>query len=167
MKIFLTQGQYALVDNEDYKYLSQWKWFAHRPNKKTTYYAVRTCREYGQRTLRMHNVLAERYIKKDYKELDHRDRNGLNNQKDNLRITTRGENIHNTPNYGKFSKGVRIHKIKYKSKTGKINTYIKYQARISVSGKSISLGYFNTEKEAEYAYKKGSEKYYPNCMYYK
>ncbi len=163
-KIQLTQGQIALVDDEDYNYLMQWKWFAHRKNSKTTFYAVRTCRENGQKTLRMHNVIANRYIKKDYTELDHRDRNGLNNQKDNLRISTRGENMHNTPNHGKCLKGVNKHILKYKTKKGDEKVYIKYRARITVNKKTISLGYFKTEKEAHMEFLKASKKHYPNCV---
>jgi hypothetical protein len=35
-KIKLTQGRFACVDNEDFKWLSQWKWHYHR-QKKTGY----------------------------------------------------------------------------------------------------------------------------------
>jgi uncharacterized protein YifE (UPF0438 family) len=161
-KIALTQNQFAFVDDEDYEYLAQWKWFAHRKNDKTTYYAVRTCREKGQKTIRMHNCIAQRYIQNNYSELDHIDRNGLNNQKINLRVCTRSENLHNTSNYGKYSKGVRRVEIKYKTKDGKEKVFIKYQARIQVDKKSKSLGYFEKEVDAENAYKQASKKYYFN-----
>lgn len=159
MKVIeLTRGQVALVDDEDFDYLNQWKWNAHRRGEKYTYYAVRTCYQNGKKTLRMHNVLASKYIN-DYEELDHIDRNGLNNCKNNLRICTRGENIHNTRNRGKYAKGVDKTITKYKSKNGVIE-YIKYRARINVKGKSISLGYFKTEDEAYNAYLEASKKYY-------
>ena len=39
-KIPLTKGMFALVDDEDFEYLNQWKWFALR-QRNNTYYAVR------------------------------------------------------------------------------------------------------------------------------
>lgn len=162
-KIELTQGQYALVDDEDYGYLMQWKWCAHRRDKKYTFYAIRTIYPEKQ-TLRMHNVIAGRYIKKDYEELDHIDRNGLNNQKSNLKAGTRGGNQHNTRNWGKFPKGVHKHIKKYKLKSGKIKEYVTFRSRINVDGKEIYLGGYKTVEKAVDAYAKASEKYYPNCI---
>lgn len=158
-EIKLTQNQVALVDDEDFEYLNQWKWCAHRRDKKYTYYAMRTCYKNGKKTLRMHNVLALRYIS-DYKELDHIDRNGLNNCKNNLRICTRGENNHNTRNYGKYPKGVDKTIYKYESKKNGLVEYVKYRSRISVNNKSIHLGYFDTIEEASKKYNEASKKYY-------
>lgn len=163
-KIKLTQGQYALVDDNDYDFLSQWKWSAHRRDKNYTFYAVRTCYENGKKTIRMHNAIANNYGINDYDELDHKDRNGLNNQKDNLRISTRGENMHNTRNWGKYPKGIDLHISRYKKKDGTIKEYVKYRTRINVKGKSIHLGSFKNLNDAVLAYNKASKKYYPNCI---
>lgn len=38
-KIPLTQGKFALVDDADFDWLNQWKWYALKT--KTTFYAVR------------------------------------------------------------------------------------------------------------------------------
>ena len=38
-RIRLTQGQFALIDNEDYEFLNQWKWFAQK--NYNTFYAGR------------------------------------------------------------------------------------------------------------------------------
>ena len=160
-KIMLTQGQHALVDDEDYNFLNQWKWQAHRRDIKYTFYAVRTCYDEGKKTLRMHNIIAEIYII-DVVELDHIDRNGLNNCKDNLRICTKGENRHNRRNWGKYPKGVSKNVSKYKNKQGEVKEYIQYQAMISINSKAIYLGSYNTPKDAEKAYKKAAKKHYPN-----
>jgi hypothetical protein len=161
-KIKLTQGQFSLVDDEDYEFLSQWKWYAHRINKKQTYYAIRTCRIGNQKAVRMHRVIAERYIGKEFKELDHLNRNGLDNQKSNLRVCSRGENIHNTRNTGKYPKGVYLHVKRVKNKEGDIVEYRKYRARININGKTISLGYYKKVEDAEKAYNNGAKKYYPD-----
>lgn len=44
-QIPLTQGQFALVDDEDYDWLMQWKWHAFQGPTNKTYYAAK--RIYG------------------------------------------------------------------------------------------------------------------------
>jgi hypothetical protein len=44
-EIQLTQGKVALVDDDDFDYLSQWKWYAHKPSTRDIYYAVRNRRK--------------------------------------------------------------------------------------------------------------------------
>ena len=161
-KIALTRGKYALVDNEDYEYLMQWKWNAQNNSSKYTFYALRTCYDNGKKTVRMHRALCDRYGIEDYDELDHIDRNGLNNQKENLRVSTRGENCHNRRNWGKYPKGVDRHISRHKLKGGNVKEYITYRSRINVNGKSIHLGGFKTVSEAEQCYNKAAVKYYPN-----
>ena len=163
-KIHLTQNQIALVDDEDYEYLSQWKWYAHRRHNKYTYYAMRTEYVNGKKQIRMHNAIALKYGINDYEELDHIDRDGLNNQKSNLRTVTRGENNFNRRNFGKLPKGIRLHKSTYKKKNGDIKEYINYQARINVNGNSIFLGNHKELNSAILAYEKAAKKHYPNCV---
>lgn len=163
-KIALTQGQFALVDDEDYDYLMQWKWYAHRGEKKHTYYALRMDYKNGKKTIRMHNVIFLKHGINGYTVLDHIDRDGLNNQKDNLRISSRSENCFNRRNWGALPKGVRLHKSVYKKKNGEIKEYVKYQSRISVNGESIFLGNFKDLIDAIESYNKASKIHYPNCV---
>ncbi len=87
----LTQGKFAQVDDEDYDYLNQWKWYTTKNHK--TFYAARHIRINGkQKLIYMHRVIMN--IIKGYKT-DHIDHNGLNNQKYNLRICTCQENNRN------------------------------------------------------------------------
>lgn len=85
---------FALVDDEDYKYLSEYKWF------NMAGYAVRQKYKIGSgkanrkvQTIRMH-----RWIMgfPEGKEIDHIDGNRLNNQKTNLRICSRNQNAFNS-----------------------------------------------------------------------
>lgn len=166
-EIILTRGQAALVDDDDFDYLSQWKWNAYRRDERCTYYAVRSCYEGGKKkTLRMHNVIFQRHNPTPYTELDHIDRNGLNNTKSNLRACTRSENLFNRRNFGALPKGIRLQKSTYTDSENKTRIYTKYQARINVNGRSIFLGNYSNLDDAINAYAEASEKYYPNYATY-
>lgn len=91
-KIPLSQGLFALVDDEDFEWLiGEGQWSAHR-RRSGVCYAVR--REDG-RSFYMHRVIME--VVSDYgiplnRFINHKDGNGLNNQRQNLEITTLLEN---------------------------------------------------------------------------
>ena len=73
-------------------------------------------------------------------EVDHINRNGLDNRRCNLRVCTRQENARNVPRRAS-AKGVKFDK-----RTGK------FVARINVNRKHHHLGVFTTESEAMRAY---------------
>lgn len=88
-EIELTQGMVALVDDEDFERLNAVKWCVHKG--KRTFYAVRhLSRAMGHGLIQMHNVVAG--DPPPGLERDHRDGNGLNNQKENLRLCTTQQN---------------------------------------------------------------------------
>ncbi len=92
----LTQGKFAIVDDEDYDYLMQWKWFAAKD--KNTYYAKRNQVvaeiKFGEKrtTLSMHRIIMKTPIGM---EVDHRDHNGINNRKKNMRNCSHMHNLQN------------------------------------------------------------------------
>ncbi len=137
--IQITQGKFALVDDEDFAFLSQWKWQAITDPKTGTVYAGRSSRnnEGEQRhTIRMHRVI----MSAEYGVLiDHRDGNGLNNCKANLRIATRRQNGANRRTFRKQFKGIEQ----------KGN---RFGAHIRTNGRLVHLGYFTTELDAAKAY---------------
>jgi hypothetical protein len=92
-EIKLTQGKVAIVDDDDYERLSQFKWHARKREK--TYYAMRSLPIGNGKYLRvrMHRDILN--VSEDT-QIDHIDRNGLNNQKSNLRPCDHAENQWNT-----------------------------------------------------------------------
>lgn len=127
----------ALVDDEDYEYLSQWKWCAMKA--KHTFYAVRGASiESKSTTIFMHwDVMGG-------KGIDHKDHNGLHNWRYNLRFCTQGQNLMNLSkrkNTSSTYKGVSFN-----------NQTSKWQAYIQIKGRKIHIGYFIPEIEAALAY---------------
>jgi hypothetical protein len=134
-EIQLTRGQFALVDDADYEWLNQWKWFAQK--HKDSYYAARTRSETETVTrgiILMHRVIMDT---PDDMQVDHINHNGIDNQRLNLRNCTQQENLWNRePKHGKeLPTGVSMFR-----KT-------KYRARITVNYKEIHLGHFTKPKK--------------------
>jgi len=136
-EIKLTQGKVALVDDEDFEYLNQWKWCAIKNCR--TFYAIRTGYDPCKKTIRMHRIILNSPLGI---LTDHIDHNGLNNQKSNLRICTAAQNGYNKLPIGKY-KGVY-----YNESDGKMHI----RAQIMHNYKTYFLGYFNTEEEAARVY---------------
>ena len=83
----LTQGEFAIVDAEDFDRLNRYKW--HTQTGGRTYYA--RSRENGK-IIRMHRLITN--APKGL-VVDHINHNGMDNRKANLRICTYAENSHN------------------------------------------------------------------------
>lgn len=134
-QIALTQGKFALVDDEDFEELNNKKWYAIKSNR--TFYA------YSGKCAAMHRVIMN---PPNDMVVDHIDGDGLNNTRNNLRICTQTENKWNN------RKSVT-------NKSGAKGVYFfakKWQASIGDRGKTKYLGRFNTPEEAEAAYKKAA-----------
>jgi hypothetical protein len=136
----LNQGKYAIVDDEDFEWLNQWKW-TYNPHGGG--YASRTDRSGGkQKTILMHRVILGA---KDGEQVDHINRNRLDNRKENLRLCTPADNAKNAGKRkdGKTSKYKGVYYCKKNNK---------YGSAIQVNGKRISLGYYDEELDAAYYY---------------
>ena len=134
-KIPLTQGKVTLIDNEDFEIASLFKWSLYTC-KGIDYAATRIDGE----VLLLHRLIANT---PQYMETDHRNRNGLDNQKNNIRICTHQQNMMNIPS-------VRG-KSKYKGVSWNIRKN-KWQVYISYNSKNKFLGCFTKEREAAQAY---------------
>ena len=102
--IALSQGQYALVDDEDFPSLSKHKWFAHRDGH--TYYALRNINigKNKSTTIRMHRIILNT---PDGMHTDHINGDGIDNRKGNLRICTKQQN---DMSKRKYKKGTSAYK---------------------------------------------------------
>jgi hypothetical protein len=91
-EIILTRGYKALVDDEDFDRINSFNWFA-----TVNGLYVRASRMQMRRMIYIqHQVLGIMPWELNGKEIDHNDRNPLNNQRYNLVITTHTGNMRNT-----------------------------------------------------------------------
>ena len=126
-KITLTRGKFAIVDDEDFDALNQWKWWF-------------TTRGYAVREEKRKLVFMHRLINKTPNgfDTDHINRNKLDNRQANLRTVTRSQNFMNiNPRKNNTSgvKGVQRHAEGW-------------MARIKLNYKTIYLGYFKRFEDA-------------------
>ena len=139
-QIPLTRGLFALVDDEDEHLLSRHSWYACKKEVDNTYYAATTL---DGRCVRMHRLLLNAPAGVP---VDHKDRNGLNNQKSNLRLAPAGGNQHNQGKNKRNSTGFK----------GVSERKGRYQASIGFQGRLRYLGRYDTPEEAHEAYKKAA-----------
>lgn len=129
-EIVLANLSTSQVSDEDFLYLSIWNW------SLNVGYVNRLCTIEGH--VFMHNVIAKRMglVLSAELEIDHKDRDPLNNQRDNLRLVTLGVNRSNRGLFRNSTSGV----------TGV--SFFKqrncWRAYISVKGKQIRLGNFHS-----------------------
>jgi hypothetical protein len=136
----------ALVDDEDYEYLCQFRWHSAQ-QKGYTQYAIRHLWRDGKRTTTtMHQDILNPSLGM---VSDHINGNGLDNRRSNLRVCTASNNCMNRKpqNGSSVYKGVSLH-----TKGGK------WAARIKTKGKIYNLGHFNSEIEAAVVYNNAATK---------
>ncbi len=138
----LTQGYEAVVDAADVPLVGGFNWtawvgshtvYAYRKVKNVSIYLHRTVARVGAET-----------------EVDHRDGNGLNCRKKNLRPATHAQNLRN-----RCASSRSEHGVKGASPDKRRN---KWRARITVDGKVYWLGYHATAEAANEAYRQASER---------
>jgi len=144
MKVIqLTKGQVAIVDDEDFAELAQYRW----------HFAAAG---YAARKARVHEIGSSRHVifymhrliskAKPGEMVDHKNLNKLDNRRENLRIATEEQNHANKPVQRNNKLGVKGISFNRGSKK---NPYI---ATIGYGKKHIYIGSFPTIEEASAAY---------------
>lgn len=135
-EIALTRGMVALVDDGDLTWLSKWKWYAYRdPRSPSLFYARK-----NTSPSTMHGLILPcppGFVP------DHKNGNGLDNRRENLRLASFSQNAMNkriTPGVSGF-RGVSFSRHRQK-----------WQAKIRAEGKHYHLGYFSSAVAAAEAY---------------
>jgi hypothetical protein len=145
------KGKYiALVDDEDFDMLNQFNWSV--AFSRNTFYAMRKQCSPERKTIRMHRFIFN--INDPNIIIDHKNRNGLDCQRKNLRICTHSQNSKNKKASGSSKYlGVTVY-------MNKIRRKILIRAQINNGEKMVTLGYFNNEIEAAAAYNEAAIKYH-------
>jgi len=147
----LTKGYEAVIDAADVSLVEGFNWCAHEVRKKGAVckaYAVRTALHSGRNiTVLMHRVVLK--AGREF-EVDHRDSDGLNNRRSNLRIATPSENRKNQVIGSRNTSGVKG--VSWHRKAGK------WSVEIHSEGKKTYLGLFADIDAAAAAYASASKR---------
>lgn len=141
-KIPLTQGKFTLVDDADYVWLSQWKWYALKDHNRNRWYAVH---KLNGKTVYMHRLILGI---KDGHRIDHQDGGGLDNRRQNLRVATQRQNLQNRGRQWNNTSG-------FKGVSPSFRSYRlrkPWRVRIKAGGKHHFIGRYASKEEAARAY---------------
>ncbi len=136
-EIGLTLGKVAIVDAEDYQFLMRYKW--HTKPDKQTFYAYTNITIGGKNArVGMHRLITGM----SSSQIDHKNRNGLDNRKENLRFCSKKQNSFNRARKNKFGyRGVF-----------KVHNSPNYSVQIQVNGKRRHAHGFKTPEDAARKY---------------
>ncbi len=136
-RIPLTRNQVVIVDDADFDSVNEHKWYAHKPGKSRTFYAVRNiCLSNGKRTL----LYLHRWLMPGINIVDHANGDGLDCRRANLREATHQQNMRN--------RQVQINSTTGVAGVNKCSNCDRYRARIKINGKEYNLGYYDTVEAA-------------------
>lgn len=142
--ILINNKGIILVDDEDYNFLNQFRWYLRRSNKRNNqlgYAQTPITINRKQTSIIMHKILIDI---PNGMVIDHINHNTFDNRKSNLRIVTKSQNqMNKLPQKGKISKfkGVNWDK-----------NLKKWKSRCSLNRKQYYLGLFEDEIDAARAY---------------
>jgi hypothetical protein len=149
-RIPLTKGQYALVDDRDFEWLSEWRWCAgFYPSYANggNYLASRARQKSegpGPRKILMARAIMEHHGLDPGERTDHINRDPLDNRIENLRGGDARQNAENLTNQSQHGCGVSY----YSDPRRKLHPY---RVWTRLDGKKHYIGCFATPEEAQQA----------------
>ena len=139
-RIPLSQGQFALVDDNDYESVSRFKWYVSRGYARMSVSFGTLDGKQQQVGMFLHRLIMR---PPHHLDIDHINHDGLDCRRENMRVCTASQNQHNQVRRKGTSKFKGVSQNKGRSK---------WRAQIKLNGKQIYLGYFHNEAEAGMAY---------------
>jgi hypothetical protein len=148
-RIPLTEGKFTIVDPQDFYQLNHFDWVA--DGKGNNIYAIRHLLSDDEKTkiVRMHRYIM---LAPDGLLVDHRNNNGLDNRRANLRLATTSQNNCNIRK--KKNTSSRFIGVHFDKRKGKWSVNIRHQR------KRIWLGSFESEIDAAKVYDEAARKYH-------
>jgi hypothetical protein len=141
--IALNNGMVAVVSKSDLHLVDNGKKWTAWNASKNRWYAVQQLKVSGVwKRVMMHRVVMG--FPDNKLDIDHIDRNGLNNTRENLRVCTRSQNNHNAPKPINNTSGYRG--VTWDKRKGR------WLAQIGTQVGHKFLGYFDTAEKASVAY---------------
>jgi len=132
----------SIIDKEDYDIIKNYKWCL---LKHGNYCVTRI----NKKLVFLQNMLMGK------QKLDHKNRNGLDNRRSNLRPCTHQQNIFNIGIRSDNTSGFK----------GVFKDRKKWNAKIGKNGDYHNLGYFNTKEKAAVAYNEAAKKLFGEFAY--
>jgi hypothetical protein len=130
----------CIVDTADYDLIKNYRW--HCEKHRHVMYAASTAKN---RQLAIHRLIVP-----GCERVDHKDHDGLNNRRDNLRPATVQQNAKNRMKHReRFSRFKGVAKSNWRAK--------KFKAAIRINSKLFHLGYFDSEIEAAARYNEAAK----------
>jgi ribosomal protein S17E len=140
----LTQGQFSMIDDEDYKEVIKYNWHAQKGH--SGYYANSWSKTIKNKKVHMHRLVMN---PPENMMIDHVNGNTLDNRKENLRICTNQQNQFNSKKASNNTSGYK----------GVTHDRGRWKAQIRINGKPTHLGYFNSPEDGHKAYCAAAKKH--------
>jgi len=146
IEVPISKGMFARVSVGDFELVSQYSWHAAR-NPAGNWYARAVKKSAGKRAqIWMHRLISG--VADSSMVVDHIDRDGLNNVRENLRVCTKQQNAARRVSYRRPQ-----------ASRGAVRQGNRWVARITVNGKSHYLGMFATAEQAGDAYHAAAKRF--------
>ena len=146
--ITLSQGYFALVDDADFEKVKHLSWYVTK-RKNGRFYAMTSIEG---KTVYLHRYILR--VRNRNIEVDHKDRNGLDCRRENLRECSRSQNMANARKFAGQSKSSHLKGVTWDKERSK------WMAKIMVGHKTINLGRFSSELDAARSYDSAATKHF-------